>query len=269
MSKEINGTVMTLSALVESSSETLYRVHHGLNFLRGPDQHDSPSHPALLGNVSSALLSIGRTITGSSMPHVFPSAAAMGALGVTAEMINQAAGALQDAGKAIDGRGQQGHRPEFPGMATAAEANAFMGGDISGTVVALSELVASSSETLCRVQHGHSERGPGQPVTDLLGAADMLDKLSASLTYIGWTIDMSSMPDVSPPAAMPHLHRADHLIGQAATALEKLGKFARTKGQQPRRSLDFPVVVAPHVPGSGAATHRVPGLGQPAARRTL
>lgn len=249
MSEEIHGTVMTLSALVASSSETLYGVHHGLTFLRGPDEHDSPSHKAMLGNLNAALLSIGRTITGPSMPDVFPWAAALGALDVTAEMISRAAGATLDAGKAIDARGPH---------------------DLNSARVALSELVASSAETLCGVQHGHSVRGPGRPVADLIGAADLLDKLSVSLTCIRWTIAMSSMPDVSPPAAMPHLHRAEHLIGQAAAALEKVGKAARTAAQQTRRSRQQPATEVIQVQPSSEITafqaqlsDRVAALGFP------
>lgn len=277
MTDDINGTVITLSELVASSSETLYAVVYVLTSDRDAAQPVPPALGAdgLLGNLSPALLSIGRALHGPSMPDVCP-AAAIGHLDQAVDMIGRAGTAITTAREAMAAGGQRaGPAREFPGTVTPRQTSPSGPGanpprpvtdhDVNGTAMALSELVASSSETLYKVQHGLSGRGPGRPVADVPGAADLLDQLSRAVVFIRGTIVGSSIPEVCPAAVTPYLHQAADHLNDAFKAIRKAA-IATGVGFPSR---DFPAALAPRAGTDAAAPPRASRqAGPPAARRT-
>ncbi len=271
MTDDINGTVITLSELVASSSETLYSLVYGLTFAHDAAQPVPPALGAdgLLRNLGPALVYIGRTIHGSSMPDVCP-AAAMARLDQAAGMIGWAATAIEKAVYVMPARdGQAPPSRDFPSAATTRPARASgpgthpegfgAGHDVNSAAISLSELVASSAEALSKVQHGLHERGPGGPVADVSGAVDLLDQLSRAVVYIRGTIVGSSTPDVCPADAAPHLHQAADLLGDGFTAIRKAEKATRAGGRSARHSRDFPEALAPRSPGRAARSPRATG----------
>jgi hypothetical protein len=265
MTDGINGTVITLSELVASSSETLYSLAYGLTFARDTAQPVPPAFGAggLLHNLSPALVYIGRTIRGSSLPDVCP-ATAVARLDHAEGMIGWAATAIGKAVYVMPARGRQAPPSlEFPNTVTTRQARhpegPVVSHDVNGAAIWLSELVASSAEALYRVQHGLNERGPGRPVADVSGAVDLLDQLSRAIVYIRGTIVGSSQPDVCPADAVPHLNQAADLLTDGFTAIRKAEKATRAGGPRTRHSRDFPAALAPPDPARAARSPRATG----------
>jgi hypothetical protein len=277
MTYEINGTVMSLSALIASSSETLDRVLQELGTALSREAAlDVPPPPGaalLLDNLRAALSSIGPVLNGSSMLNVCPPTAAE-YLDEAAHMIAGAAMATGKARTAIAGQqaplhvfpatagpvspSQPGRNPEDPVMAD----------DINSAAGPLSELIAASSRALYRIQYGLNRRGPGHPVADTLGAADMLDRLSSGLTYIARAINDSCMPGSWPFTARPHLDDAANLSGRALVRIRKAHKAIAGPDQRGRPLVDFPGTVASRGQGRPMAPRRAAGqVSRPPAGR--
>jgi hypothetical protein len=281
MNGEMNGTVSSFSALLASSAETLYRLQHGLTFDRDPTQPIIPAATdtaELLDSLRPAVLFIGRTLQGSSIPDVCPAPAA-GKLLQAVRELSLAVRHIDKASKALSIGNQQSRRPreipspvtpQHPGSARPAkQAKAPVApGDINSTVKSLSALVASASESLYMVQHGLHERGPGQPITNVLAARDLLGKLRLGLTHIGRVLGICTNPSICPAAALPDVRHAVDMIERAARTINKAGKALDTGSQQGRRPLEFPDAVTPDATASGSTSRRALGpASRTAARR--